>query len=298
MEEKEVKYLNYIKERFPETETKSVKYNFEDGLHNDIVIVNESDVFRFAKHDWSKDFLHREINVVNLVRNYVDMPVPEFEYVERGVVKSNFFSGTPLFRNHILSLDEEAQESIAKEIGVFLKQLHTIPMELVMQSGIEGFPGNGRREDYLALLEIVKTKLFPYMKSYTREFITQLYQPLIDNETFLSYEPALIHGDIAPFHFFYSKELNKINGVIDFGVAGYGDPAHDVGVILDNFGESFVKRMSRYYSEIKNFIDRSRFYAGVSSLWWALRGFESKDVSWHLLHIHTAREIMPFGKEL
>lgn len=298
MDNKKEKYLNYIKEKFQEKKIETVKYNFDDGLHNDIVIVNNSDVFRFAKHESSKDFLETEIKILNIVRKYVDMPIPEYEYIERGVVKSKFFSGTSLFRNDILRMDEELQDNLAEQIGVFLKQLHSIPMRIIKENGIGGFPGNGIREDYITQFNIIQNKLFSHMKSYTKEYIMQCYKHLIVNEKFLCYEPALIHGDLAPFHFCYCKELNKINGVIDFGVSGYGDPAHDVGVILDNFGEEFVKRISKYYPELRTFIDRSRFYAIVSGLWWALRGLESNDISWHLLHLHTARDIMPLGLEL
>ena len=130
------------------------------------------------------------------------------------------------------------------------------------------------------------------------EGIYKLYKPVLDNEDFLNYKPVLIHGDLAPFHFLYDMQENKINAVIDFGVSGLGDPAHDVGVILDNFGEKFVKKMSKVYTDIPNFIDRSRYYARVSALWWSLRGLETNDISWHLFHHNTARDIMPYGSQL
>lgn len=275
-----------------------MKESDDDGLQNDIVIVNDSDVFRFSKTEDSKVFLDHEFKVLNIVRKYVDISVPEFKYIESGVVRYKCLHGTPLFRNEILRMEEKLQDNLAKQIGVFLRQLHSIPMKVITENGIKGFPGNGTREDYIAQFNIIQDKLFPYIKSYTKEYIIQIYKPLVENENFLCYEPALIHGDLAPYHFFYSKELNKVNGVIDFGVSGCGDPAHDVSVILDNFGEEFTKRISKYYPELRTFIDRSRFYAMVSSLWWALRGLESNDISWHLLHLHTARNIMPIGIKL
>ncbi|ADL53495.1 phosphotransferase family protein [Clostridium cellulovorans] len=295
MDNKKEKYLTYIKKRFPKIKIDSINYNFQDGLNNDIVIINNSKVFRFAKNQDIIDSLEHEIKIINIAKEYVDMPLPDLEYIEPGIAKSNFFHGTPIFRNELLMLDDEQQNNLAKQIGCFLKQLHSIPMEIIKENEIKAFPGNGVREDFISQFHIIEEKLFPMMKSYTREHITQIYKPLIENELFLLYEPALIHGDLAPFHFFYSKEQNKINGVIDFGSSGYGDPAHDLGVILDNFGEGFIKKMSMHYPEINSFIDRSRFYATISSLWWALRGFESNDLSWHLLHLHTARDIMPIG---
>ncbi|MNP74250.1 hypothetical protein D3C76_1710970 [compost metagenome] len=93
------------------------------------------------------------------------------------------------------------------------------------------------------------------------------------------------------------EESNRVIGIIDFGVAGLGDPAHDVSVVLDTLGEGFIKKISKYYHGIESFIDRSRFYANVSSVRWALIGFENNDVSWHLNHFFTAKEINPYARQ-
>lgn len=56
--------------------------------------------------------------------------------------------------------------------------------------------------------------------------------------------------------------------------------------------------MSKVYTDIPNFIDRSRYYARVSALWCSLRGLEANGTAWNLFHHNTARDIMPYGVQL
>lgn len=289
------KYLDFIKEKYPTIEINDVQTNLTDGLHNDVVVINDSDVFRFAKHDYSKTLLLNEYKVLQIVQQFVDMPVPNLEILEEGVSKYSFLKGKPIFRSNVLNLDEDLQDQIAEQLGRFLFQLHSIPMNTIQEHNINLFPGHGTRDSYLDLYNKIETKLFPHMKSYVIECIQNVFKPLFNNHDFLEYVPTIIHGDLAPYHII--EESNKIVGVIDFGVAGIGDPAHDVSVILDTLGEGFIKKISQYYDGIDLFIDRSRFYANVSSIRWALIGFENNDVSWHLNHFFTAKEINPYTRE-
>ncbi|AKG36163.1 aminoglycoside phosphotransferase family protein [Paenibacillus durus] len=293
MEEKQSQYINYIQEKYPDIEIKQIKSNLTDGLHNDVIIINDRDVFRFAKHDFSKSLLHNEYRVLQIVRQFVDMPVPNLELIDEGVSKYSYIKGKPIYRNNILKLNEAIQDLIAHQLGLFLSQLHSIPMSIIQENNISAFPGNGTQESYKDLYSRIENTLFPHMKSYVIDCIQNIFRPVFENKNFLDYSPTLIHGDLAPYHIL--EEANNLIGIIDFGVSGYGDPAHDVSVILDTLGEGFLKRVSKYYNDMESLMDRSRFYANVSSIRWALIGFESNDVSWYLNHFFTAKDISPYG---
>ncbi|MFD1176658.1 aminoglycoside phosphotransferase family protein [Paenibacillus puldeungensis] len=295
MEEHLSKYIKYIQEKNPKIEINNIHTNLTDGLHNDVVVINDCDVFRFAKHDFSKALLFNEYKVLQIVKQFVDMPVPNLEILDEGVSKYFFIKGRPIFRSNILNLHEDLQLQIAEQLGRFLSQLHSIPLSTIKENNINAFPGNGTRDSYMDLYSRIEAKLFPHMKSYVIECIQNVFRPVFNNPDFLEYIPTLIHGDLAPYHII--EESNKVIGIIDFGVSGFGDPAHDVGVILDTLGEGFIKKISQYYKGIDSFIDRSRFYANVSSIRWALIGLESNDVSWHVNHFFTAKEINPYGKK-
>ncbi len=293
MKEKLSNYQTYIQGKYPHLEIHDIQANLTDGLHNDIVIINDSVVFRFAKHDFSRSLLVNECKALQIVNAYVELPVPDLKMIDEGVSTYSFIKGKPIFRSHILNLPEHEQLQMAEQLGTFLSQMHSIPMRTIQENHITAFPGNGTRDSYLDLYARVRTKLFPHMKSYTIECIDNVFKPLLDRHDFLDYQPTFIHGDLAPYHIL--EESNSIVGIIDFGVSGFGDPAHDVSVILDTLGEPFINKMSTYYNDIDSFIDRSRFYANVSSMRWALIGYENNDVAWHLNHFFTAKEINPYG---
>jgi len=294
---KEVKYVEYIKSRFPQIYISKIEYNLNDGRHCDVVIINDEHVFKFAKHDWSVAFLENEVQIVDFISSYVDIPLPKFERLDKGIAKCNFIKGLPLFRNKLLMLGNRAQEGIAEQIGTFLRQLHSIPIRKIEDNKIAEFSGYLTREEWLSEYEEIQRKVFPYCTSYSKEYINQIFKPMLDDENFLDFQPVLIHGDPAPYHFFLDKGSNRINGVIDFGLAGTGDPAYDVGIILDNLGEAFVKRMSRYYGKISTFIDRARFYAYVNNFRWAKMLSDmitTRDLT-HLQFYAKDRDIMPIG---
>lgn len=233
--------------------------------------------------------------MIQIIKKYVDMPVPNLEIIDQGVGVSKYslIKGEPIFRSKIINLHEDHINLFAEQLGCFLFQLYSIPQCEIRKYDISAFPGNGTRNSYLELYSRIEGKLFPHMKSYTIECINNIFKPLFINENFLDYEPVLIHGDLAPYHIIESS--NKIVGIIDLGVSGVGDPAHDIGVILDTLGERIVDKISQHFAGINTFINRSRFYANVSSLRWALIGYESNDVSWHLNHVFTAKEINPYS---
>ena len=145
------------------------------------------------------------------------------------------------------------------------------------------------------MFEDVQRELFPLMMAHMKDWVRRLFEPVLRDGTWMSYQPALINGDIGPYHILYNRAPQAINGVIDFGAAGMGDPATDFGCILYFLGESFLRRMARFYPGIRNSLDRARFWAGTLELQWALAGVRSKDLSWLMCHIGSARDVMPIG---
>ena len=91
----------------------------------------------------------------------------------------------------------------------------------------------------------------------------------------------------------FDRQTHRIAGVIDFGVAGVGDPATDLGNLLQVYGETFVSRLSVRYPETRQWMGRARFYAQAIELQWALSGITSGDTLWFLAHIGGARDIQP-----
>jgi aminoglycoside 2''-phosphotransferase len=298
MAEKEVKYVEYIKSRFPQLDISNIKFNLSDGKYNDIVIINEESAFKFSRYDWTVAFLENEAKATNLINPYVGIPVPQVEYLDKGVAKYEFMKGTPLFRNEILLWKDNDQNYMAKQIGTFLKQLHAIPLKKAKASGIGEVTTNLSREAFLSEYENIKRKVYPYFDSYVKESVEQIFEPMLENKDFLKFNPAVIHANLTPTHFICDKDLRKINAVIGFGSAGIGDPAYDISILIDSLGETFVKRVGRYYGDMTSLLDRARFYAYFNHLIWAERladRITTRDFSDFKFQIQ-ASDIMPFGR--
>lgn len=293
----ETKYVDYIKKNFPQLRIGNIKFNVTDGMHCDIVIINEELLFKFSKYDWTVAFLSNQVKATGLIRNYVDMALPHMEYLEDGIAKCEFIPGDPLYRNEILLLNESDQNHLAKQIGVFLRQLHAIPLKPVTKSHLPEVPLDLSRDAVLAQFEDIKRKVYPYCDSYTQTYIERIFEPVLENENFLVHTPCLIHADLTPRRFIHDKRTKKINGVIGFGCSGIGDPAYDFGMLLEGFGETFVRRIGKYYGNLSDLIDRARFYACFRQIGQAKKSVDmiaTRDFSNFRFQV-TANDCMPVG---
>jgi len=293
------KYLKRIRECLPHLVIEAVRAN-QDGLVNDVLIVNEHVVFRFPKNEtWARDLLANEIRVIQLARNYLDVRIPEIEYQAADLMAYRFIPGSALQRNDILVLDENAQDVIAHQLAAYLKQLHTIPMDEIERHQIAPSDTNRGHRVWLRLLDDVKRELFSSMMPHAREWVTNHFAPILADEGFMDYESCLINGDTTPYHILFDRQARRISGIIDFGTAGVGDPAADFATLIYFYGESFLRRVAKFYPEIRDGVDRARFWAGTLELQWALSGVRARNAgwSWFTVHLGSARDVMPVGLE-
>ncbi len=288
----ETPYLQRIRALAPGLDLDQVTVNNE-GLVNDVVIVNHEWVFRFPKADWAKAALKQETAILDVVRRYVDMPAPHFDYRD-DTVMYRLLPGEPLHRNDILSLDETAKDAIADQLATFLRQLHAIPLDELQQRDIQPAESQRGYDDWMRLYDDVQRELYPLMMKHTREWVRRHFEAVERDN--LAYHPALIHGDLAQYHILYDPAARKINGIIDFGVGGLGDPAVDYSNILNIYGETVLRRMAKYDPGVQPALNRARFMAGTMELQWLLGGVRSKDFSWFTVHIDRARDALPIGK--
>ena len=83
------KYLEKIRAVYPNISFEHLDFN-QDGMVNDIVVVNHQIVGRFAKDDRGKKDLAHEAKVLKVIQNYIDLQVPQFEHLEEGFVSYRF----------------------------------------------------------------------------------------------------------------------------------------------------------------------------------------------------------------
>lgn len=290
----ESEYLNHIKNTFPTFKIHDVSINY-DGMVNVSVIVNRARVFRFPRAERGVELLRNEMRVLDLVRSYVDIPVPDWDYRTDEMISYPFIAGYPLLTDDLLRMSEAEKEAIAETLATFLRQMHSIPMREVQAANIQRSDTVRTVDDWLHFYDEVQEHLFPLMWEDGREWVRRHFAPLLADHALMDHEPCFMNGDLATYHLLFDRQTNQFSGVIDFGTAGVGDPAADFCTIINQYGESFLRRMSRTYPEIGQHIDRARFWAGTMELQWLLRGLQRNDKTMLVVHIGRMRDLLPVG---
>jgi aminoglycoside 2''-phosphotransferase len=278
-----------VREIMPELEIHHLDIN-QEGLMNDVVIVNRSLVFRFAKTARYKQVLDNEMKILDLVRHRIDMRVPAPIYRRHDSVVYPFLEGVPFLRGTLLQLEGGEQTRAAERLGEFLYGLHTSDVS-GLDWEIPATLAPVTREKWQDIRQRVQDKIYPLLLKHQIQWAENLFDSVLAQPDAFEYHQTLIHGDLAPYHILFDQEENEITGVIDFGVAGIGDPALDIGSLISSYGESFVNRMQNTYPTSAEFMTRARFYAQSIELQWVLLGIETGEPFWFTAHLGGARDI-------
>ena len=287
-------YLDRILALYPELIISSV-YADTDGLVNDVYIINNELVCRFPKDEGAQASLLVEADILNIARKFLDMPVPLFEHRAPDFVAYRMIQGEPLYRHDILGASQTVQNRFAGQLATFLRQLHSLPIPELQYYTFPCVTPEQKLAQFTHFYSEIEQELFPYLMTLAKDWVKQLFEPVLSGKLSLTYTPTLIHDDLAPNHILYDKTEQRITGVIDFGTSSINDPASDFALLINAYGESFLHLMMRYDPAIEEALDRARFYAGALELGWALTGIRSHDLTWLVCQIGRARDVMPFG---
>lgn len=280
--------LERIQTLCPDLKVEQVERN-EEGLINDVVIVNTQWVFRFTKTEAYAQRLATELQILDLIRPQIGLSVPTPTKRGSDYVVYPLLPGQPLSRKLILAADEATQHHLAQQLGAFLYRLHTTDV-----SGLaEALPATRapvRREDWQEIWAKVKAQIYPLFQKHQVEWAEDLFNTALSAPP-ATEAPALIHGDLASYHILLDAAAGQITGVLDFGMAGLGDVASDIGNLLSVYGEGFVQKMLPAYPTLARYMPRARFYAELLELEWVLRGLETGEAFWFTAHLGNARDL-------
>lgn len=93
-------------------------------------------------------------------------------------------------------------------------------------------------ESYKYYYEIYTSRVINKLNDNERRILEKLFYEYLNEDT--NYTPTLIHGDLSSDHIFLDQEIDKINGVIDWGEASIGDPEFEYFAIYNDYGLDFV----------------------------------------------------------
>jgi aminoglycoside 2''-phosphotransferase len=283
-------YEKRVLEICPELVVQSVRLN-TDGLLNDVVIVNDELVFRCAKRGFGYKDPQEEAKLLHFLKQYLTLPIPSPFYASSDALAYRLIPGVTLRRDVLLRLPEDDQQAVADQLAQFLKELHGVPMNEASDFNIPMADALMKYEGWVKAYQRIREKVFPLLLPHVRDWATGHFESHLADKSNFDYELKMVDTDIPPYHIMFDKDRNRVTGIIDFGCAGLGDPAIDVGVIIYNYGESVVNRFYKVYPEVETYLQRARFYAGAHELRWLLTGIERNDVWWFAVHAGSAKDM-------
>lgn len=284
MENAVEQYLPRIRALCPTLSIETIAFNGE-GLVNDVVIINGTTAFRFAKREAGKAVLAKEICILDLIRPHLAVAVPQPFYTDCDLMAYPLLPGASLTRPTWAALDQSAQQRVIDQLATFLRTLHQFPHAATLPAT----DAPHRYEDWVGIRQRVATKMYPLLLKHQVAWVEHLFATFMDDPSNFAYPPALIHGDLACYHLLVDAGTGCLSGVIDFGVAGLGDPANDLACLLQYYGAAFVQRLYGGYPEAQQLMGRAQFYAQAIELEWVLAGLESGEPFWFTAHIGNAR---------
>lgn len=273
----------------PELTIETMKLHRE-GLVNDVLIVNNQWVFRFAKTDWGKEQMAMEGELMRYLGDFLPIAIPSPEILLDDVIVYPLLKGQEFTREVWKNASEAGQQAYADQLGGFLRKMHEID-DHSLDYEIPPTLAPVTQETWEEIYDRVVDNVYPHLLRHQVYWVDTLFRSALDSPGFFDFAPVLVHGDLTLYHILYSPEEKRITGVIDFGVAGLGDPATDLGSLINCYGETLVGKMVNAYPEMKELLPRARFYAQAIELQWALLGVESGEYYWFTAHIGGARDI-------
>jgi aminoglycoside 2''-phosphotransferase len=260
-----------------------------DGLQHLIVILDDELVARFPRDDNAMKSIQDEAMLLMHLAERVTVPLPVPVYMGESFALHRMLHGAVTSRHALGSLQRGARERILDDVGQFLAELGGAAAPAFATSAattsVDRLRALRRRADGLVV---------PLLSSHQREWLEELFAS-IETASFVN-TPSLIHGDLAPYHVLHDPESGELTGVLDFGVAGLGDPAVDLGCLLSVWGERFAGQLARRWPAAVEFVDRARLLAMALPLEWAVIALETNAADMVVAHLgHSAVDVAPLG---
>ncbi len=266
-------YLQAIKDAYPRLKIKTA-FPAEGGQNNDMVVVNDTIMFRFPRYRLTLQHLPAEVAVLDALADKLPIPIPKITYRNLDASLGEAFIGYErligyqLERDTFARLSNAQRNTIAQQLAEFLQALHAVEID-------GGVPIVDRKADWEVVFKRVKNILYPYMRADARAWADMHFGEFLENDANFDRDPALKHGDFGADNILFDGE--KITGIVDFGGAFLGDPAFDYASLLSSYDEPFIKMVGAHAPMVDETWERITFYRGAFALMEALFGVENAD---------------------
>jgi aminoglycoside 2''-phosphotransferase len=219
------------------------------GNDSEAYLINDAIVFKVPKHQRASDNLVREKKVLDLIQNRVSLQVPKVAYsstLSNGFILLGYdkLEGKTLSKEEFNQLTEEQQSNVAKQIAIFLGELHQIK---IMDDELIVDKQELLRIDYQEFIVSFSKHLTSEQLERTRHFLEQV----INDKSLYNYKPTLVHNDFSANNILFDDETKTISAVLDFGDVAITDRDNDFLCLLEEsdeeYGRDFGIKVLKYY---------------------------------------------------
>jgi aminoglycoside 2''-phosphotransferase len=237
-------HIDIIKQSFPQIKVNTV-VPATSGRDNYVLEINGDLIFRFPRRPDVEAQLLREIYFLPELETALSTPIPHFEYAWFGDENySHPFVGYPKLLG--LPIDDETitlqqRTDLISPLTIFINDLSSFPVELASQRGLRGGTTIWWRELYCKRYQQIQEFVFPLLEASTRVKAVQFWEDFLTNDTYFTFRPTLLHGDLWCHHILCDPISSTLTGVFDWGDILIGDPARDFIGFFARYGRDYTR---------------------------------------------------------
>jgi aminoglycoside 2''-phosphotransferase len=263
-----------------------------DGIQNLVLVIDAELIARVPRDIGGRRALTEERHLLAHLTDHVSAPLPKpIAWTEEFAVH-RMLPGEPITRRALARFGRLDCDRLIDEVAQFLAELHSAPLG----EGVRPSPATKSKAAWLDLRDRATETLSPLLWRHQREWLDDLFRPVLDGKLSFEFEPATIHGDLASYHLLHDPVTARLTGILDFGVSGRGDPAVDLACLLSAWGEGWATGLARGYPELADVADRARFVAAALPVEWAVIGLEQNKPDMLVAHLgHVATDLGEWG---
>ena len=240
-----------------------------EGWDSVAVLVNDHEVFRFAKRPDVAVRQAREAELLPLLADRLPLTIPRYTHTwtdptwpGKRIVGYRLIPGEQLLPDRARPEHRAGQ---AAQLGEFVSALHAVPIAAARRHGALGGDAASRREAYRGFYATVRSNMLPLFSEREQATIVAFWSRYLDDDACFAFTPTLVHRDLNTEHVLFDPATDHLTGIIDWGDAGIDDPAVDFAGVRRELGTEFVRQMlAAYHHPLDpSFFRRMDFYEGM-----------------------------------
>lgn len=234
-----------LKDKFSFT-IHTIKY-IGSGYDSNVYLVNNTYIFKFAKHNDAINAYQREKEILEFLRieyhHNINIPIIEY-YDVSGIIGYKKVEGQFLTSQLYLKMSNKKKEKLISDIAIFLKYLHSLDIKNLIKYK------ENIQDSFINDLHLLKENIFPKLNIEEQKYIESFIRKAISDKDLFNVPYSLCHNDLSANHILLDNEFN-LCGIIDFGDASITQDYRDFVYLLEDskeeIGFSFGKSILDQY---------------------------------------------------